>query len=508
MSQSHINSKRIAKNSFVLYLRMLFQMFVFLYTSRVVVKMLGIENYGIYDVVASFVVMLSFLNNSLTACSQRFITYALGKRDEQYLQDVYSASIMIHLMMVLLVFLFGETIGLWYVMEVMVYPPEKFWEVMMVYQCSLFSGLLLIISIPYNATIIAYERLNVFALITVADTVMKLLVASALYFITIEWRLVSYGIMLAAVALITRLSYSIYCKRAFPSLHFTFKNNPTIIREMISFSGWSTLGNTSIAMNTQGLNLVLNYFFGPALNAARGLAFQIQMAVSQFIASFQMAINPQITKTYALGDISTTNMLVLRSSRLSFMLILLMVVPLLVEAPVVLQVWLDRVPEHSVSIVRLLLLVSMVDAVANPIMVAAAATGRVKKYHICVGGTLMLTVPFSVLFLYFYPVPEIIFVLLLCITLLAQCVRVYICRGLFSLDIRGFITDVAVKVLLAGVLSAVVPILINHLWNEATLMTLIARVAIYMLWMALVIGTIGLKKDERQFLWNKLVKRV
>ena len=482
---------------------MAFQMLVFLYTSRVVLRMLGIQDYGIYDVVAGIVVMLSFLNNSLTTCTQRFITVALGRGNLAYLNDVYSVSISIHALMALLVLFLGETVGLWYVLTQLVFPPEMLWSVITCYQCSLAMGMLLIISIPYNATIIAYERMTAFAGITVMDVVLKLGAASALCFFAEGKRLVPYALLMLCVATITRITYGLYCKRAFPQLRFRFCRNWNIVREMLSFAGWSTFGNASIACNTQGLNLVLNNVGGPAVNAARGVAFQVQMAVTQFVASFQTAINPQITKTYARGDVFQTQQLVLRSSRLSYMMILLFAVPLLLAAPWVLKLWLGIVPDHAVAFMRLMLLVSMVDAIANPMMVAAAATGRIRKYHTCIGTILLLTLPIALVCVKYFAMPvETVFFVLLVMTILAQCARMILCRELFGLGIMEFCRQVLVRVLLVSVL-VIGPLLllfqhVNSIW------TAVGACALAELWLITVVAVVGMRRDERIFVLKKL----
>jgi O-antigen/teichoic acid export membrane protein len=501
MSQD--SNSRLAKNTIVLYFRMAFQMAVFLYTSRVVLRMLGIQDYGIYDVVAGIVVMLSFLNNSLTTCTQRFITFALGKGDHTYLNKVYSISIGIHVLMALLVLILGETVGLWYVLTQLVFPPEMLWSVIACYQCSLGMGMLLIVSIPYNATIIAYERMTAYAAITIMDAVLKLGAASALCMFAEGERLVPYALLMLGVALITRVSYSIYCKWAFPRLRFRFYREGTIVREMLSFAGWSTFGNASIACNTQGLNLVLNSVGGPAVNAARGVAFQVQMAVTQFVASFQTAINPQITKTYAQGDVDQTRQLVLRSSRLSYMLILLITVPLLLAAPFVLKLWLGLVPDHSVAFMRLMLLVSMVDAIANPMMVAAAATGNIRKYHICIGTILLLTLPIALICVKYFHMPvETVFVILLAMTILAQCARMVLCRELFGLSVTDFCRQVLVRVLLVSVF-AVGPLLLLFQYVD-DIWTAVGACVLSELWLVAIIGAMGLQQDERMFVLKKL----
>ena len=504
---SRENNSRLAKNTIVLYFRMAFQMVVFLYTSRVVVRMLGIQDYGIYDVVAGIVVMLSFLNNSLTTCTLRFITVALGKGGHAYLNDVYSVSISIHVLMALFVLLLGETVGLWYVLTQLVFPPEMLWPVVVCYQCSLAMGMMLIVSMPYNATIIAYEHMTAFAGITVMEVMLKLGAASALCLFAEGRRLVPYALLMLCVATITRISYSVYCRRAFPQLRFRFCRDRGIVREMLSFAGWSTFGNASVACNTQGLNLVLNNVGGPAVNAARGVAFQVQMAVTQFVASFQMAINPQITKTYAQGDVRGTQQLVLRSSRLSYMMILLITIPLLLAAPWVLELWLGIVPDHAVAFMRLMLLVSMVDAIANPMMVAAAATGRIKKYHICIGTILLLTLPIALVCIKCLGLPvESVFAVLLAMTILAQCVRMVLCRGLFGLGVTDFCRQVLVRVLLVSVL-AIAPLLflfqyVDNMWMA------VGACVLSELWLVAVIAVLGLQHDERVFVLKKLkIKR-
>ena len=501
MSQD--NNSRLAKNTFVLYFRMAFQMAVFLYTSRVVLRMLGIQDNGIYSVVAGFVVMLSFLNNSLTTSTQRFITVALGQGNMAHLNNVYSASIGIHLLLALLVLLLGEPIGLLYIFNVMVFPPDMFWPVIICFQCSLAMSMLLIVSIPYNATIIAHERMTAFAGITIMDVVMKLGAASALCLFADGKRLVPYALMMLCVATITRISYSIYCKHAFPHLRFHICRDKSILREMLSFAGWSTIGNASIACNTQGLNLVLNKVGGLALNTACEKAFQVQMAVTQFIASFQTAINPQITKTYAQGDVQQTRQLVLISSRLSYMMILFIVAPLLMAAPWILELWLVTVPDHTIAFMRLMLLVSIVDAIANPMMVAAAATGKIRKYHTYIGSVLLLPLPISYVCVRYLAMPyETVFVVLLVMTVVAQGVRMVICRELFGLGITDFCRQVLVRVLLVTVL-AFGPLLllfryVTDVW-QAIGACMLAEV-----WLAIIVATMGLRQEERMFVLKKM----
>ena len=366
--QAAINNRRVAKNTLVLYFRMLFQMAVYLYTSRVVIRELGLVDYGIYDVVGATIGILVFLNNSMLNCTQRFITFAIGKGDSGYLKNVYSVSLVIHFLLALLILLLGETVGLWYVENRMVIPADRFDAALWVYHCSLISAVFVVISVPYNAAIVAYEKMSAFAGITILDTCLKLAVVLSLAFVGGD-KLKAYALMLLGVAFFVRLIYSLYCRYNFKELSFVWVKAGALYKEMLGFAGWSTFGNFAYVCNIQGMNLLLNAFGGALLNAARGAAFQVQVAVTSFTASFQTAINPQITKSYAVNDLVAMNKLVLRSSRFSFFLLLFIALPLMLEMPTVLELWLVNVPPYTVMFTRLLLCVTLVDAVANPMMI-------------------------------------------------------------------------------------------------------------------------------------------
>lgn len=500
------NTGQITRNTIVLYCRMLFQMAVFLYTSRLTFRMLGVVDYGLYDIVGGLVVMLVFLNNSLATCTQRYITYALGTKDLLYINKVYSTSINIHLLFAVIVLVAGETVGLWYVCNRLVFPLEKLSAVMVAYQCSLVTAIMMIISIPYNACIIAHEKMTAFAGISILDVLMKLGVALLLGFFADGRRLIPYVVMMMSVAVITRMTYSVYCSRRFKELSYIKTFDRELFMEMLRFSGWSTFGNLSIACNTQGLNLLLNWAGGPVLNAARSVAFQIQTATTQFIASFQTAVNPQITKSYAQKDLDGMRSLIMRSSRLSFMLIVLMVIPLVVEAPGVIGIWLGRVPDYSVVFMRLMLCTTLVDAVANPLMVGASSTGNIKRYHLMVGGTLLTALPIAFIALRCNANPDMVFVVLLIVTIVAHCVRMYVCRDLFGFSIGEYISEVLSKIVLTGLIAMTIPVLLHFFCASSNLMV-IGYVVVDVVWIAMTVFIVGLKDDERKFVVNKIMRR-
>lgn len=483
---------------------MLFQMAVFLYTSRVLIQVLGVENYGLYDVVGGIVVVLMFLNNSMTTCTQRFITVALGRGQSAYLNEVYSVATALHCLLGVLVVVVGGILGSLYIQNFLVFPAEKVVDVYAVFGCSLLSGMLMIMSVPSNATIIAHEDMGAFAGITILDVTLKLSAALSLYLLPEQNLLLSYALLMLFVAAIVRSVYWFYCHRHYRTIRFRWVKGSALYREMLSFMGWNTFGNAAYVGNTQGINLVLNAFGGPVVNAARGVAFQVQTAVTQFIASFQTAINPQITKTYAQGQVDQTNRLILISSRLSFMLMLFIALPLLLDTDYILALWLGKVPPYASVFIRWMLCATLVDCVANPMMIGASATGRVKTYYLVIGTTLLLTLPVGYFVVRTTGNPTHIFVTLLATTILAQIFRMAICRGLFQFSVRAFLCKVVGRICLTGGLAAAASywlftiIAPNTIWQHA------GFVFSSMALSAILVLIFGLEATERNFLAKKL----
>lgn len=500
--QPSVDNKRVAKNTIVLYFRMLFQMAVYLYTSRVVIRELGLVDYGIYDVVGAAIGILVFLNNSMLNCTQRFITFAIGKGDSGYLKNVYSVSLVIHFLLALLILLLGETVGLWYVENRMVIPLDRFDAALWVYHCSLISAVFVVISVPYNAAIVAYEKMSAFAAITILDTCLKLAVVLSLAFVGGD-KLKVYALMLLGVAFFVRLIYSLYCRYNFKELSFVWVKAGALYKEMLGFAGWSTFGNFAYVCNIQGMNLLLNAFGGALLNAARGAAFQVQVAVTSFTASFQTAINPQITKSYAAGDYAAMNKLVLRSSRFSFFLLLLIALPLALEMPQILSVWLTNVPPYAVVFTRLLLCVTLIEAVANSMMIGVSATGKIRNYHIVIGLTLICALPLAWLLLKISGNPAMAFVAQLIMMLVAQFLRLFFCRKLFKFSILSFVKEVFIPITKVGV-CAVIPSYLAHCYFGVGILPSVAVMAVAVVSVIASVALLGLTRGERDFILTKL----
>lgn len=377
-------NKRIAKNTMLLYVRTFVMMIVNLYTSRLILQILGVDDYGVQNVVGGFVSMFSVISGSLSGAISRFLTFALGEGDVEKLRKTFSFSMNIQFLLSIAILLLGEIIGVWFVNYKLNIPQDRVFAAHWVYQCALGGFIMGLISVPYNACIIARERMGVFAYMTILDAVLKLLVAFTLFVVPYD-KLVTFAVLGLLVSVLMRLIYACYCNRNFEECHYEFccfdKN---LFKEMTSFAWWGFFGNTAWMFNTQGVNILVNMFFGVALNAARGVAGQVEGAVMGFVGNFSTAMNPQITKSYAAGDKDYLFSIICNGAKYQFFLMLLFMIPLEVEAPKVLSIWLTEVPSHAVLFLRLSMLCTLATLYGNTSYTAIMATGRIKSYQICV----------------------------------------------------------------------------------------------------------------------------
>ena len=388
------NNKRIARNTLLLYFRMLFMMVVSLYTSRVILSILGIEDFGIYSVVGGVVGIFSFLNGSMSTATQRYLTFEIGTGNIEKLKKTFSLCITIHAIITLIIVVLAETVGLWFLTTQMTIPAERMDAAMWVYQLSVFTCVVLMMSVPYNADIIAHEKMGVFAYISIFEVTAKLLIVYLLNCIDYD-KLKIYATLMFCIQAIIRVIYGTYCKRHFIETQYKFVWDSVLMKEMLGFAGWNMFGIIASISITQGVNIILNIFFGPIVNAARGIAVQVQNAITGFSSNFQLALSPQITKSYANHEIEQMHRLVFASSKYSFLLLYFLSLPLLIETDQVLQWWLKEVPTHTSNFIRIMLCISMINVMADAFMVSSQATGKVRMYQILVGGTLLFIVPTS-----------------------------------------------------------------------------------------------------------------
>lgn len=506
MTDSAQNNKRIAKNTLLLYVRMLFMMAVSLYTSRVVLNTLGVEDYGIYNVVGGVVAMFGFINASMSSATQRFITFALGKGDQENLQKVFSTSLQIHFLIALIIVLLGETLGIWFLNEKMQIPDNRMDAAFWVYQCSIFSTVVMILSVPYNATIIAHEKMSAFAYISVLEVILKLLVVYFLLYIPGD-NLIVYAILVLIVQLLVRFVYARYCKLHFDEIKKLRIFDKVLFKKMSSFAFWSFWGNLSFVLYTQGLNMLLNMFFGPIANAARGIAVQVQGAVNQFVSSFQIALNPQITKTYAKNDLASMHSLMFRGARFSFFLLFLLVLPILLETKFILTIWLKTVPDNTVIFVQIMLLISLLRTQANYCNIANQATGKVKKYQMVEGGILMLIVPFSYLSLNLGFPAYSVFIIHFVIEFIAQIFRLILLRNLIQLPFFYYVKSVITNIIKVFLISIIIPVFVRYNieygWFRFILVVLCSFISV-----GTTIYLLGLLPGERAFLRQEVGKKL
>ena len=459
------NNKRIAQNTLLLYLRMMFLMAVNLYTSRIVLSTLGVEDFGINNVVGGVVTSLSFLTGSLSGATSRYITYNLGVGNMKMMKSTFGNILSIHYLLALVVFVFGETIGFWFVANKLQIPESRQTAAMVVYQFSVLQSILSVWSSPYNAAIIAHEKMKAFAYITILDALLKLLTVFLLVVMPID-KLMMYAAMCFTIQLLDRAIFGIYCKRHFEEVRVRPSFDKGQFKEMFTYSAWTMNGVLSVFGYTEGINILLNIFFGPAVNAARGVAVQVQGVVTQFCRNFQMALNPQITKTYAQQELDSMHKLIKRSSKFSFYLLLLLSLPVVLEAPKLLEWWLGEYPAHTVSFLRIIIMTSIIVSLSNPIIVAVHATGKLKRFQMVEGFMLLSIVPIAYLLLKSFNIrPEYVFCVHLVVELLTQYARVRIVLPMISMSVKNYLIEVALPIAKVSV-CAIIPTLVVFVFTE------------------------------------------
>ena len=501
MSDTSSANKRIAKNTLVLYVRMLFTMGISLFTSRVVLQTLGVEDYGISSVVGGVISMFTFINAAMVSSTQRYLNFELVRGDANQLRSVFSTSLQIHALIALAIIVLSETVGLWFLNEKLVIPEARMTAAMWVYQCSILSCAVSIMSTPYNAVIVAHEKMSAFAYISILDVSLKLLVVYLLVVLPFD-KLIILAILNLLVQLFIRYIYTIYCHRHFPESYFQFRFNKTLFKEMFGFAGWSFWGNLAAILYTQGLNMMLNIFFGPIVNAARGIAVQVQSAVQQFVGGFQTALNPQITKNYASNNLPQMHSLMFRSARFSFLLLFFLSLPVLMETNFILTLWLKTVPDDAVIFTQIMICISLIYTTANPCIIANQATGKVKIYQMVVGGILLLILPISYVVLKLGAPAYSVFIVHFCIESVAQFSRMYMLRKLIHLPLWQYMKNIYIPIVSTVAIAIILPLVVRMQFAEGWLRFLAVGFTC-----VLSVGAssyfIGFTKQERVFFLDK-----
>ena len=452
MSNQESNSKRIAKNTLLLYFRMILIMVVSLYTSRIILNELGVEDFGIYNLVAGVVILFSFLSNAMITATQRYLSIAIGKKDEKYIQAVFSTSLLSHFFLIFFIFLAAETIGLWLINAKLEIPADRMSATNFVYQLAILTTCVNIIRIPYNASIIANERMSFFAYVSIVETFLKLAVVWALA-ITPGDKLVIYSFLLLLVAIVIDIAYWYYCQRFLLANKFYLKTNKKLFVELTSFSVWNLFGGLADIGYKQGTNIILNLFWGVSINAVLGITNQIRNALVPFIGNLQLAVNPQMVKSYALGDYEYFKILVYRISKYSYFLMLIIVFPIIFNIDLILELWLKNPPEHTAIFAMLTSVYCLVDSLTGPLWAAMQAGGKIKRFQIVTGICLLLNLPVSYLFLMYGYAPSVVLIIQIVITGFTVGVRVLFVKYYLQFSIRNYVREVIFPIVFVTVLS-------------------------------------------------------
>ena len=497
--------RRIAKNTMMLYVRMFVLMLVGLYTSRVVLSALGETDYGVYSVVGGVVAMFSMISGALNSAVSRFITFELGKGDPVRLNKVYCTSVNIQLMLALIVVLLAEPIGLWFIENKMTIDPARIPAATWVLHFSLLSFVVNLMSVPQMASITAHEKMSAYAYIGILDGLLRLGVAFMIIRAPFD-RLVYYAMLMAGVVLIVRITYGIYCRIHFSECRYRFIFDRPLVKEMFSFAGWNFIGVTSGVLRDHGGNILVNLFSGPVVNAARGVAVQLNGAVQSFVTNFMTAVNPQITKSYAAGDTKYVFALIGKSSRMSFYLLSLMAIPIIFNANLLLQIWLKEVPEHTTLFVQLFLMFAMSESLSLPLITAMLATGRIRNYQLVVGGIQLLNIPLSYLFLKLSAIPEITVVVAIALSHVCLFARLIMFSRASGFSVPEFVRGVYVNALKVAVGAAALPLLLTFVMPEGMWWSVL-HLGVSLLWTAGIIFFVGCGKDDRAFLLEFIRRR-
>lgn len=495
IANSKNNNKIIAKNTIYLYVRMLLTMLVQLYTSRVVLAMIGVEDYGIYNIVGGVVVLFSFMQHAMSNSTQRFLSYELGKGDMTQMRRVFNMSITCHFCIALVVLVLAETIGLWLVETQLVIPIEREKAASWVYQISIATFIINIMRIPYNAIIISYEKMSFYAYISIFEVLLKL---GVVYLLTISFfdKLILYSVLILLSTLLCLVIYIYYCRKRFDVKKYTFFVDKPLFKKMMSFSGWSMLGSGSVLITQQGGNIILNSFVGVVANAAYGIANQVSSAIFGFVSNFQLAFQPQITKQYASGDRTSCYKLSFKSALVSYYLMLIIAVPFCIETNWIFTLWLgDNIPMYSVIFCRLMMCYYLIDAIQAPLWMLINATGRNKAYSIWSSSLSVLTLPISIcLFKMGFPI-YYFFIVRVVVNLLIAFIRVLYMKALMDFPRKEYCLSVVCPVIITTMVSGLLSFFVAELVQNSVL-TIILSIFI----VALCVFILGISNEDRKLL--------
>lgn len=505
--KSTYSQSRIAKNTIILCIRMLITMGITLLSSRILLSTLGVEDYGVYNIIGGIVVLLSVVSNSMMSATQRFITYEIGKGSVDSVTSVFSMSLIAHMIIIGVIFVLGESVGLWYVINKLNVPEGRETAAFWVYQFTLLTVAVNLIRSPYNASVIAYEKMSFYAYMSVAESVMKLLLIYALIFITYD-KLIIYGAFVFLANLVILLSYSTYCKKKFTTCNFRFIIDRQYFKKLFSFLGWSILGGASTLGTQQAGNLIINNFLGVAVNAAYGVATQVSGAINSFVSSFQMAFTPQITKLYAQERMSQFYTLCNSSALISYYILFLISFPIILNIDYVLNLWLVEVPQYAGEFCVLLIMYTLIDAIQAPFWIGINATGNIKVYEIWLSVILFLNIPASYYALKWGMPPYSILLIRVILNILTAVIRTIHVKIQIKYPIKQYVFNVVLRALVVTAISLLIWHLIPYHTFCTSFVHFIILYILIFLSVAVLVISVGFGKNERRTILAIIKKRL
>lgn len=506
MEELSKDNKRIAKNTMYLYIRMLVTAVVGLLTSRIVLDALGATDYGINNIVGGVIVLFSFLNSALVSSTQRFLNFFLGKKDLNMVNTVFSLSMTTYIVLSVVILILGETIGLWFLNTYLNIPAERMWAARIVYQFTIVQFIVHMLCVPFNATILAYERMGFFACISLIDAIAKLLVVYLLYITTFD-RLIVYSLLYTIIPIIIFYLYKIFCNKSFTTTKYRRIWDGKLFKEMFSFSGWFTINGLSNVLSIQGLNIILNIFHGVTLNAAAGVASQVSSRIYAFASNFQAAFLPQIYKNYAANEKEKYNLLILRASKFSCFLFLILMIPITFTLDKILSLWLVEVPKYTCEFCQLILINQAIDSVNLPLFVAVDATGNIKNHRIVLSLLKMLNLPLAYMVLFIGMVPYSIWYVRIGITFLTGLYTFFYIKYTQNFPIHSFLKQVIFPIIIVVLLSIPIPMILNNFIEAFWFNLITVGIASFVVTVFMVV-CVGMKARERTVIFSMIENKI
>lgn len=503
-SEIKINNRRIAQNTLFLYCRQLITLFISLYTVRVVLNVLGAADYGLYNVIGGVVALFSFLSGTMASATQRFISYELGKGEQQDCKRIFASSMFSYIIIASVVLIIAETFGLWFINFKLVIPPERVFAANITYQTSIIAFIITLLAIPYNAAIIAMEKMNIFAYASIIESILKLLIAYLITLFEYDY-LITYSILMLISITIIQSFYKLYCKKKFNYCTFSIQYKDTsLIKKMTSFAGWNVIGSIASILRNQGSNILINLFFSTSINAAYGITMQINNAVTNFSNNFYTAVRPQLVKSYSSGDTNGMIKLGFQSSRLAFFLLLLISVPLICNLNSLLSLWLTTIPQYTITFTQIIIITSLIEVFAIPLVNMLQACGKIKLYQLIVSIIYLMSLPISFVFLKNGCKPQITLIVNLCLVLISLIPRLYICKIILNINFKNYFHEVIMKIMPSILFTGIWLITRNKIIILHNLPISLCLDGFVIL---LIILLTGLNKKEKKLIINKLKKK-